>query len=185
MPTTITAYHGDIFDVKADCLVCSANVFLTLSGGVGGELLRRYGTETQAPLQHYLSTRAIRYTTRGDVVVTSPANTPYRRVLHAVAVDGMYDSTVDVVTQVVRRSLDAAAAAGCRSIVFPALATGYGHLTFADFLAGWSAGLADCPRSFDAITLAVRDADEARLAQTQLAASRPAPGLAPREGDTR
>jgi O-acetyl-ADP-ribose deacetylase (regulator of RNase III) len=28
--------HGDILDVAADVLVCSANPFLTLSGGVGG-----------------------------------------------------------------------------------------------------------------------------------------------------
>jgi len=28
--------HGDVLDVAADALVCPANVYLNLSGGVGG-----------------------------------------------------------------------------------------------------------------------------------------------------
>ena len=39
--------HGDILDEPADVLVCSANVNLSLSGGVGGAFLRRDGPEMQ------------------------------------------------------------------------------------------------------------------------------------------
>lgn len=39
--------QGDILAEPADVLVCSANVSLNLSGGVGGEILRRYGDGMQ------------------------------------------------------------------------------------------------------------------------------------------
>jgi O-acetyl-ADP-ribose deacetylase (regulator of RNase III) len=40
-------HPGDILDIPADVLVSSANVYLTLSGGVGGAFLRRYGVAMQ------------------------------------------------------------------------------------------------------------------------------------------
>ena len=46
---------GDILDVSADVLICSANVYLNLSGGVGGAFLLRYGTSMQDALQDYLA----------------------------------------------------------------------------------------------------------------------------------
>src|SRR5437763_11221519 len=49
--------HGDILDEPADVLICSANPFLTLSGGVGGALLLRYGPSLQSELNEYLAGR--------------------------------------------------------------------------------------------------------------------------------
>lgn len=42
-----TLKSGDILDEPADVLVCSANVFQNLSGGVGGAILLRYGDAVQ------------------------------------------------------------------------------------------------------------------------------------------
>ena len=174
MLTKVSIHHGDVFDVQADCLICSANVFLTLSGGVGGELLRRYGDEAQQPLDAFLQQQGIRYVSRGAVVETRPANVPYRMVIHAVAVDGMYDSTSGVITQVVREALARAVEAGCRSVVMPALATGYGHLSFEMFMAGWLEALPCGDFGLETVTLALRDEEHARTALA---------GIADRESD--
>ena len=45
----------NIVDETADVLVCSANVSLNLSGGVGAELLGRYGVTMQKALHDVLS----------------------------------------------------------------------------------------------------------------------------------
>ena len=46
-----TLKAGNILDEPADVLVCSANPHLTLSGGVGADLLARYGGRMQSALQ--------------------------------------------------------------------------------------------------------------------------------------
>jgi O-acetyl-ADP-ribose deacetylase (regulator of RNase III) len=35
--------QGDVLEQGADVLICSLNIYLNLSGGVGGEILRRHG----------------------------------------------------------------------------------------------------------------------------------------------
>ena len=74
-------WHGDILDVPADILICSANVYLTLSGGVGGAFLLRYGPEMQENLRQYLTARGVRHVPRGSVVEMPPCGSPYRAVL--------------------------------------------------------------------------------------------------------
>src|SRR5882757_5821312 len=91
---------GDLLDVPADVLVCSANVYLALSGGVGGAFLLRYGPGMQDALQHFLTERGIRHVERGDVIQMPPCGSPYRAVLHAVAVDGFYKSSSAVIAEV-------------------------------------------------------------------------------------
>src|SRR4051794_41344277 len=125
--------HGDILDEPADVLICSANPFLTLSGGVGGALLLRYGSSLQSELNEYLAQRGRRFLDRGSVVVTEPPNTPYRAIIHAVAVNGFYESSPEVITGVTRAALGAAADLGARTIALTALATGYGRLTLGRF----------------------------------------------------
>jgi uncharacterized protein (TIGR02996 family) len=79
--------HGDVLDEPADVLVCSANVWLNLSGGVGGEVLLRHGPQMQLELHHYLADRGLRSVGQGEVVPCGPCGTPFKAVLHAVAVD--------------------------------------------------------------------------------------------------
>jgi O-acetyl-ADP-ribose deacetylase len=128
-----TFKYGDILDEPADVLVCSANVFLNLSGGVGGAILLRCGPAMQAELHEHLATRGLRYATRGDVVRTRPHGLSFQAVLHAVAVNGLYETSVADVRAVVRRSLEDAAALGARRVAMTALATGYGPLKLGDF----------------------------------------------------
>src|SRR6186713_2035000 len=101
-------YVGDILDIPADVLVCSANVYLTLSGGVGGAFLQRYGTAMQDALFQHLAERGIRHVNQGDLICLPPFGSPYRSVFHAVAVDGVYDSTPTVVSALVAASLQRA-----------------------------------------------------------------------------
>ncbi|MBA4388883.1 MAG: Appr-1-p processing protein [Verrucomicrobia bacterium] len=129
-------YHGDILDLQADVLICSANVSLNLSGGVGGALLARFGAGLQEELHGHLPKQAPRFAKPGDVVVTRPGNTPYKAVLHAVAVDAFYDSNSQLITETVRKALRLASREGARCVALTALATGYGHLSIGQFAEG-------------------------------------------------
>ncbi|HXG12799.1 MAG TPA: macro domain-containing protein [Gemmataceae bacterium] len=128
--------HGDILDVPADVLVCSANVFLALSGGVGGAFLLRYGDAMQAALNRYLTDRGLRSVGRGEVVEMPPCGSSYRAVLHAVAVDAFYNSSAEVVRSVIDDSLRRAAARSARRVALAAVGTGYGRLSMAEFARG-------------------------------------------------
>jgi O-acetyl-ADP-ribose deacetylase (regulator of RNase III) len=121
-------HHGDILDVPADILVCSANVYLTLSGGVGGAFLLRYGRAMQDALNAYLIERNVRHVEPGDVITTPPCGSPYRAVLHAVAVDGTYHTTSEIVARTITTSLRIAAAQSASTVAMTALACGYGQM---------------------------------------------------------
>ena len=128
--------EGDILDVPADVLICPANVYLTLSGGVGGAFLLRYGPAMQDALQQYLTDRGVRHVERGDVVEMPPCGSPYQAVLHAVAVDGFYASSPEVIGEVVAASLQRAASLSARRVALAGLAMGYGRLSVAEFARG-------------------------------------------------
>ena len=120
-------HSGDLLDVPADVLICSANVYLTLSGGVGGALLLRYGPAMQEALARHLTERGVRYVERGAVIAVDGCGTPYRTVLHAVAVDGLYETNMEVVSHIIANSLQMAAQQSARTVALAALATGYGR----------------------------------------------------------
>ena len=63
-----TVKSGDILDEQADVLICSANPFLYLSGGVGGSFLYRYGPAMQEELQEHLRKIGLKYVERGAIV---------------------------------------------------------------------------------------------------------------------
>ncbi len=96
--------HGDILDEPADVLICSANPWLNLSGGVGGEFLLRHGPRMQEELHHHLAARSLRAVPQGEVVPCGPCGTPYKAVLHAVVVDCFYGSSPEVVRGVVSKA---------------------------------------------------------------------------------
>lgn len=129
-------YVGDLLDVPADVLVCSANVYLNLSGGVGGAFALRYGSTMQDFLQAYLAWNGLRFVRRGAVVEAPPCGGPYRVVLHAVAVDAAYDTSPEVVAAVLAECLIRSAAHGARSVAMTAVGTGYGRLSLPEFAEG-------------------------------------------------
>lgn len=128
-----TYHQGDILDVPADVLICSANTYLNLSGGVGGAFLLRYGSAMQEALHKYLAERSIRHVDRGTVIAMPSCNSPYLAVMHAVAVDGLYESTNEVLVAVLEESLRMAVKFGAKSVALTALATGYGRLPISEF----------------------------------------------------
>jgi O-acetyl-ADP-ribose deacetylase len=126
---------GNILEEPADVLVCSAKVFLNLSGGVGGEILLRHGDAMQRELHGHLARNNLRFVQQGDVLQTAPHGLPCNAVLHAVALNGFYETSETVVRDVVEQSLSIAASLAARTVALTALATGFGRLTMRDFAA--------------------------------------------------
>jgi O-acetyl-ADP-ribose deacetylase (regulator of RNase III) len=131
-----TLKTGSILDEVADVLICSANPHLTLSGGVGADLLARHGPAMATALAEVVRQRNPHFISRGEIIsYTNPA-LPYRAVLHAVAIDGWYDSSPEVIEQIVAEALHLAAGHSARRVALVALATGFGHLTLGQFAEG-------------------------------------------------
>lgn len=128
-----SVHLGDLLDVPADVLVCSGNVYLNLSGGVGGALLLRYGPAMQEHLHRQLKDLGVRHVPRGTIVPVPPCGTPYRTVIHAVGVDGAYETSVEILREIVERCLAEAARQGTTTVALTAIGTGYGRMTAADF----------------------------------------------------
>jgi O-acetyl-ADP-ribose deacetylase (regulator of RNase III) len=123
----------NIIDEPADVLVCSANVSLNLSGGVGADLLGRYGTKMQNELHQIIATRTPHAARQGEVFAYSGNELPYKAVLHAVAVDGWYHSSPDIVRKIIEQSFQMAISLNAKKVALTALATGFGDLTLTDF----------------------------------------------------
>jgi O-acetyl-ADP-ribose deacetylase (regulator of RNase III) len=128
--------YGDILREPADVLVCSGNVFLNLSGGVGGEILLRCGDAMQCELHDTLKNRGIRFVERGEVVKTSACGLPFKAALHAVAVNGFYESSPAVIGKTVSNALREAAGLGAQRVALTALATGFGRMSMRQFAEG-------------------------------------------------
>lgn len=127
--------QSDVLDDPADALIYSTNVLLNCTGGVGGALLERYGMPVQSALHGWLASRGLRFASQGDVIDLVATGMPYLHVLHTVPCDGMYDTSPAMVSSVLARALEICASdPSVRRVAVSALATGYGHLPFDDFL---------------------------------------------------
>ncbi|QDV24551.1 macro domain-containing protein [Aureliella helgolandensis] len=124
---------GDVLEVAADVLISTANPWLNLSGGVNGAILSAVGPPIQEELHAHLRSQGISSVPAGTVVQSSSGNLPFDCILHAVAIDPFYDSTVDLVRHTVVTALELAIKAGATTISTPTLATGYGPMSIADF----------------------------------------------------
>jgi O-acetyl-ADP-ribose deacetylase (regulator of RNase III) len=125
---------GDVFDVAADVLVSTANPWLQMTGGVNlAMILRPQGELVQEELQRYFRSSGKRYLDPGTIVRTGPGSLPVKNILHAVAIDPSYDSSVELVAETLRRALTQAGELGAKTVNVPALATGFGPLSMEDF----------------------------------------------------
>lgn len=131
--TNWQVHHGEILDLQADGLICSANVQLNLSGGVGGAILQRYGNEMQTLLHQYLRDRGLNHVAPGECVVTSACGSPYRAVAHAVAIDGFYDTNAEILERTYRAAFTKLAEHSCRTVVASCLGCGYGRFPSSEF----------------------------------------------------
>ena len=127
--TIWTATVGDLLDVSAEALICSANPQLNLSGGVGGALLLRYGDAMQEFLHGWLRQSGQRCVTPGTVVAAPPCGLPYRVVVHAVAIDAFYETSAELISKTYDNAFAVVSQMGCRTIASACLACGYGRAT--------------------------------------------------------
>lgn len=138
--------QGDILDVQADGLLCSANPSLNLSGGVGGAFLLRYGSQMQTFLHDSLRHKQLRVAAPGDAILTPACGSPFRAVVHAVAIDVFYGTSHNLIVAAYVSALNALGSAGCRTIAAACLGCGYGHCQPGDFVQAISQLIA-IPRS--------------------------------------
>ena len=129
----VTVTVGDVLDTVADVLVCPANPWLNMSGGVGSAILARGGDQVRSELQSYLATIGSQVVNAGSVIQTDAGSLPFKHILHAVAIGPSYDSSVELVRQTLEACFERAADLQAKSIAVPAVATGYGQLSIASF----------------------------------------------------
>lgn len=124
--------QGDITNQQdLDAIVNAANTELWLGSGVAGAIAKRGGPQIE---REAVAQGPIRL---GEAVRTTAGNLPNRFVIHAAAMgyrqeDRKADkrpgsaSSYAIIREATMNSIRLAAEAGCKSIAFPALATGVG-----------------------------------------------------------
>ena len=132
----IVLHLGSILEIEADALICSANVSLNLTGGVGADIVEQYGTQMQKDLHDLLRRGGKNYAKQGEVYPCFTEGLPYKLVVHAVAVDPLYHSTIDVITDVVNKSFELVQNHKVKSVALTCLASGFGDLSLDDFVQG-------------------------------------------------
>ena len=131
---TIDILVGDILNVTADVLISTANPWLQMTGGVNlAIILRPRGESVHEELQRSFPATLPRIVQPGTVVRTGPGSLPVKHILHAVAIDPSYDSSVELVTSTIVTALTQARELGAKVVSIPALATGFGPLSMLDF----------------------------------------------------
>ena len=105
------------------------------------------------------------------MVRTGPGPTSFRAILHAVAIDGFYGSSVELVTRTISLALREADALGARSVALPALATGYGPLSVDQFAQALAVAL-DAPwEQLEDLHVVLSRAPQARTVRARLEAA--------------
>lgn len=87
----------------------------------------------QKALHQLIATRLPRAARRGEVIPYSDDSLPYLAVLHAVGVDGWYQTTSAIVEETLRTALRMAGEFKARKVALTALATGFGNLSLEEF----------------------------------------------------
>lgn len=125
---------GDVLRTPADVLISTANPWLQMTGGVNLKIiLSPRGEDVHAELQTYLPTEGRRWVPPGTVVRTGPGSLPFRCILHAVAIQPDYESSVELVSATIAEAFAQARDLNARTVALPALGTGFGPLSMAEF----------------------------------------------------
>jgi len=127
--TAWTATVGEILNVSAQGLICSANPQLNLSGGIGGAFRMLYGPSMQQFLHQWLSTNNRHFVEPGNGVVAPSCGSPFDAIAHAVAIDAFYDTSESIIRTAYDNAFAALADRGCQTVTASCLACGYGRAT--------------------------------------------------------
>jgi O-acetyl-ADP-ribose deacetylase (regulator of RNase III) len=161
---------GDVLQLTADVLVSTANPWLQMTGGVNlAIILRPRGERVHEDLQRHLPATGRRMVPPGTVVRTGPGSLPVKHVLHAVAIDPSYDSSVDLVASTIVTALTQARELGARSVSMPALATGFGPLSMTDFATALLQATRRDWSPIETLTVVLRDEEDADAVRAVLA----------------
>lgn len=124
----------DILDEPADALIYSTNVLLNCSGGVGADLVKRYGQNVQADLHKFLTDKGTKFAQRGDIYEHVTDGIPYAKLFHTVPSNGWYETTPEIIKTIIGSCLSRSLEHGnIKTVVMSVLATGYGTLLYEDF----------------------------------------------------
>ena len=130
----VSIVQADVLDVSADALIYSTNVMLNCSGGVGSCLVQRYGATVQQEMHQQLTRSGKKFADQGEIFDFVPSGAPYRRVFHTCPCDGWYQTTPEIVSQVLTSCFRACEQdPDVQTIALSVLATGYGRFPFEDF----------------------------------------------------
>jgi O-acetyl-ADP-ribose deacetylase (regulator of RNase III) len=123
--TQLEAVRGDITRQDVDAIVNAANSSLLGGGGVDGAIHRAAGPELLAACRRIRAEELPDGLPAGDAVATPGFRLPARHVIHTVGPvwSASHDRT-PVLRSAYRRSIEVAAAAGIRSVAFPAVSAG-------------------------------------------------------------
>lgn len=124
---------GNVLDQKADVLIATANPMLNMSGGVNGAILSRGGQNIQKELKEYLRKTNCKWVKEGSVVQTSPGPLVVKYILHAVSINGFYESSIELVSKTIIKAFSMASDLKANTVTMPSLATGYGPLSIKEF----------------------------------------------------
>ena len=123
----------DVLDEPADALVYSINIMLNCTGGVSAGLVMRYGAQVQEELHALFSESEVRYGTQGKIYEHVCEGMPYRNVFHTMPCDGWYNTTPEIVEDILARCLHRCAEGNVTTIASSVLAAGFGDMDFDEF----------------------------------------------------
>jgi O-acetyl-ADP-ribose deacetylase (regulator of RNase III) len=164
---------GDVLDEPCNVLICSANPQLNMSGGVNGAILLRGGQSVQNELWAFLHGTGKPHVEPGSVVRTGPGPLPVKHILHTVAVDAFYGSSIDLVRRTLETALKLAQDLGAATVAMPSLATGYGPLSMEQFAQALSAAVQQDWPGIEQLTVVVRSGENGEIVRRVLDSLRP------------
>jgi O-acetyl-ADP-ribose deacetylase (regulator of RNase III) len=167
----IVVKSGDILDERVDLLISSANTQLSMSVGVNGAILHRGGKDVQAELRAHLKNLGRHWVEPGSVILTGPGPLAVEHIVHAVAIDAFYQSSVERVRETVSSALRLAAEQGATSVALPALATGYGPLSVRQFAEGLRGALSGQYPGIEELRVVLASEDDAAAVREVLGVS--------------
>ncbi len=161
--TEIFVKIGDLLDEAADVIISTGNPWLNMSGGVNGAILARGGEAIQAELRAHLRDLGKPAVVPCTVVATGSGRLRAKWILHAVAIDPFYDSSIEMVRETVGRALALARKLGAMTIAMPALATGYGHLSIEHFAEAFAQAMSTDWSPIQRLVVVVRSPENATV----------------------